>query len=165
MKTLLFRPLRFVKSLDKIVVASYSQWNRVKTADYNKFNLVIDDMYRKFSGNALVYNHVGEQLFWRDYEPSSITVFDFRCGLTFDEMRAINSNFAYSMVVTLSYHSKGLDCQGTPIFSHGTVSNIVNGHREISKINEYDLLTVDIVRKWYGWFLFNLENSSITIKL
>jgi hypothetical protein len=162
MKTITFRPLRFVRKTGKIVVASYAQWYRVKTADYNKFNLIIDDAYKTFAGDSNVFDHTGEHLFWRDFNPSDITIFD--CGaLSVNEMRAINPRYAiqWNSAGGISYSVLGLDCQGTPTFSHGTIENIMNGNADV---RPYELLTVDMVRKWFGWFLYNLENSSIARK-
>ena len=163
MKTLVFRPLRFVKKSSKIVVASYSQWYKVKTADYSRFNLVIDDEYKAFDGKEYVFNHNGEHLFWRDYNPSDINLFNV--SMDWNLMKAISPNFAWGAHGFIcSYHAQGLDCQGTPTFSHGTIENIVGGHSTLEKIDEYQLLTVDIVRKWFGWFLYNLNKASLSRK-
>ena len=50
MKTITFRPLRRIKKTGKIVVASYMQWRKVKTADYSKFKLVVDTKSNTIQG-------------------------------------------------------------------------------------------------------------------
>lgn len=164
MKTITFRPLRLVRKSGKIVVASYPKWNQVKTADYhcNKFNLIIDDEYKTFPGDCNVFDHTGEHLFWRDFNPSDITIFDSG-ALSVNEMRQINPRYAirWSCTGNVSYSVVGLDCLGTPTFSHGTIKNITSGAADV---RPYELLTVDMVRKWFGWFLYNLENSLIERK-
>lgn len=142
MKTIIFRPLRRIKKTGKITVASYMQWRKVKTADYSKFNLIIDDEYKRLPSDELVYDNKGENLFWRELDPEQL-------------------------------FARGLDCDGVPTFSHGTQKNITIGNmyrytlEEVSEVlnpmKEYELLTVGIVVKWFGWFLYQLENNSLKI--
>lgn len=63
-KIIKFRPLRRVKKTGKIAVASYMSWNKVRTADYNKFELLIDTEYQEFDKKEFVYDHEGKQLFY-----------------------------------------------------------------------------------------------------
>lgn len=49
MRTIKFRPLRVIKKTGKITVASYMQWRKVMTADYNQFNLIISDDHKKMA--------------------------------------------------------------------------------------------------------------------
>lgn len=163
MKTIIFRPIRIVKKTGKIVVASYSQWYSVKNADRDKLNLVIDPTYRELREDAPVYNHNGENLFWRDYDPEEIPIFDSPLPMTWDEIKEIYPRFAirYHPVLNPSFCAQGLDCDGTPTFSHGTIKHISNGYRDMSG---FDLLTVGIVSKWFGWWLMNLRNATITAK-
>ena len=74
-----FKPLRKIKKTDKITVASYIQWRKILISDKNcdwrneKFNLVIDNEYKTFNSDELVYNYKGEVLFWYNYKnPESL---------------------------------------------------------------------------------------------
>lgn len=60
MRTIKFRPLRVIKKTGKIAVASYMQWRSIKTADYNNFNLVIDESYKMLNDADYVYDHLGK---------------------------------------------------------------------------------------------------------
>lgn len=177
-KEIVFRPLRRIKKTGKITVASYMSWRNVKTADYSKFHLVVDNEYKLFPSDELVYNHNGEHLFWRDFNPELIP------ELPPYELREEDFVYPYPWKHTYqnsfgegfhtTYSARGLDCDGVPTFSHGTEKSITNGnmHRytleEVSEVlnpmKEYELLTVGVVVKWFGWFLYQLENSKIQFK-
>lgn len=58
------------------------------------------------------------------------------------------------------YSAKGLDCDGVPTFSHGTANEIVKDHTR--NLNEYTPLTVEIVRWWFGWYLYQLQNNELS---
>jgi len=148
MKTINFRPLRLEKKSGLIKVASYQQWRKIKTADYNQFVLNIDDAYKSFPENAQVYNHKGKELFWHDYNPESIRLIN---NLTIGEADRHYGNWktSYNM-----YSSKGLDCDGVPIFSHQTIDSIWDK----KELDKYEPLTVKTVKFWFGWFLYNLNN-------
>src|ERR1700728_4561579 len=75
MKEIKIRPLRRIKKTGKICVASYMSWYKVKCADYSKFSLTVDNEYKSFPLDEYVYNHKGERLFWRDYNPSDIPIY------------------------------------------------------------------------------------------
>jgi hypothetical protein len=68
MKVVIFKPLRRIKKTGKITVASYMQWRKVKTSDYNNFSLIIDDEYKSFPKDEYVYDHKGENLFWYNFK-------------------------------------------------------------------------------------------------
>lgn len=76
MKTIKFRPLRRIKKTGKVTVASYMLWRKVKSADYSKFNLIVDDEYKGMPSDEYVYNHEGEQLFFFTYNPDEITIYN-----------------------------------------------------------------------------------------
>ncbi len=156
-REIVFRPLRLIKKTGKITVASYIQWRKVKTADYNEFNLVINDEYKTFPKDKYVYDYNGENLFWRHYNPEEIPLLN-RYELNDGERppyppmwKTENGN----------YSAKGLDCDGVPTFSHFTAKEIVNQNRDMT---EFEPLTVEIVNWWFGWFLYQLKNSNLKIK-
>ncbi len=173
MKTIIFRPLRRIKKTGKIAVASYTQWRKVKTADYNNFKLIVNDEYKSFLKDELVYNHNGENLFWRDFDPEQIPYLPPYIlrdeNYEYPKQWRVNYGMGYSD----SFSARGLDCSGVPTFSHGTSHNLTIGNmrnytleesREVlDPMSEYELLTVGIVTKWLGWFLYNLENSQLQI--
>lgn len=155
-KAIRFRPLRRMKN-KKIVVASYMQWRRIKTADYNKFTLIVDDEYKSFPDAEQVYNHKGEHLFWRHYNPEEIPMLN-RYALSDGEQPPYPEMWKtdYGM-----YSAKGLDCDGVPTFSHGTAENIYNGK---SDLKGFEPLTAGVVKWWFGWFLWNINNSALKFK-
>lgn len=151
MKTIIFRPLRKIKKTGKITVASYMQWRKIKTADYNDFVLIIREEYRTFPKDELVYNHNGDNLFWRNYNPEGIPLLNSYALVDGDRP-------PYPEMWKTEYDmfcAKGLDCDGVPTFSHQTADNIYNGK---SDMIDFEPLTVEIVNYWFGWFLFNLKN-------
>lgn len=157
MKMITFRPLRRINKTGKITVASYIQWRKIKTADYNTFKLIVNEEYKTFPKDELVYNHNGENLFWRHYNPEEIPLLN-RYSLVNGEQPPYPPMWKtdYDM-----FCAKGLDVDGVPTFSHGTINNIYN-----SKSNDKDFepLTVKIVNYWFGWFLYRLKNNELVFK-
>lgn len=156
MRTIIFRPLRRIKKTGKITIASYMQWRKIKTADYSNFKLVIDTEYKTLPLDEYVFNHKGENLFWWDYNPEkipTITGHELKDGERFypDQWKT-----TYDM-----YSAKGLDCDGVPTFSHYTANKIINNNPDLT---EFEPLTVATVTKWFGWFLYKLQNNETTFK-
>ncbi len=163
MKTIVFRPLRIIKKTGKITVASYMQWRKVKTADYNRFKLIVDSKYKSLPKNELVFNHEGEQLFWFNYHPDEIRVYDYRdwsnLGESLNEIRKGGNGYAISWANTpLNYCAKGLDCSGVPVFSHNTAEYIAVHYKDME---QFEPLTVEKVVNVFGWFLYQLENNEL----
>jgi hypothetical protein len=174
MKEIKFRPLRRIKKTGKITVASYMSWYKVRCADQFGCKLIIDGEYKLFNPDELVYDHNGDQLFWRDFDPEQIPVLppyilqgdDFEYPYPW---KSVSQSCFEENKTHTTYSAKGLDCCGTPTFSHGTAKNITNGNmynytlEEIGEVlnpmAEYELLTVGTVVKWFGWFLYQLENT------
>lgn len=158
MKTITFRPLRRVKKTGKITVASYMQWNKVRCGDYNKFTLVVDTEYKQLPLDEFVYDHKGELLYFFDYNPADVPVFQSNKLMTLDEM--IGNNKMYGILWDyggrVNYHMRGADCVGTPTFSHWTADYIADYWKEP---NDFEPLTVKTVVTWFGWFLYQLQNS------
>lgn len=155
-KTIYFRPLRRIKKTGKITVASYLQWRKVKVADYGDFVLALDEEYKSLPGNEMVYNHKGENLFWRNYNPDEIpTLNEYALNdgeqPPYPPMWKTHYNF---------YSAKGLDCDGVPAFSHETANSIYNSK---ANMEDYEPLTVDTVRWWLGWFLWQLKNNKFEV--
>lgn len=166
MKSITFRPLRRIKKTGKITVASYMQWRKVLTADYNKFNLVIDDEYKKLPKDEYVYNHEGELLYFFTYNPADIPV--FQCDLLFDleQTRAKNKYFGilWEHGSHVCYNMPGTDCNGVPCFAHWDENRITQ--EDVWNFygpDQFEPLTVETVTKWFGWFLFQLQNSYLQI--
>jgi hypothetical protein len=171
MKTITFRPLRRIKKTGKITVASYMQWRKVKTADYNNFKLVVNEEYKTFSKDELVYDHNGENLFWKDFDPEQIPYLPpyILMGENYEYPKRWRTN--HDLGCGDSYSARGLDCSGVPTFSHGTQQNLTIGNvynytlEEVGEVlkpmSEYELLTVGVVTKWIGWFLWKLDNANI----
>jgi hypothetical protein len=180
LKEITFRPLRRIKKTGKISVASYMQWYKVRCADYGKFSLKIDEEYKMLPSDEYVYNHKGERLFWRDYNPSDIPIFNHSVVKlhndfdnwddtlsVFENLSAANKEtgwgYLWHIGGSINYHCKGLDINGTPTFSHGTEKQIVSGYK-LESISQFEPLTVRMVTKWFGWFLYQLENVQLQNK-
>ena len=131
MKSIAFRPLRRLSN-GKVAVASYMQWNKVRVADYRKFQLVVRDEYKAMDPEEQVHNHKGEPLFFIAIEPDEHTAFPYPTGV---------------------------DCDGTPCFSHYTANRIAENFTDV---DQFEPLTVGIVTKWFGWFLYRLDRVSIS---
>jgi hypothetical protein len=156
MKTITFRPLRRIKKTGKITVASYMQWRKVKTADYSKFKLIVSDEYKSFPKDELVYNHNGENLFWRNYNPEEEIQMLNEYALVDGEQPPYPRMWKTDWGM---YSAKGLDCDGVPAFSHETANEIVKDHTR--NLNDYSPLTVEVVNWWFGWFLYQLQNNEL----
>lgn len=140
------------------------QWRKVMTADYSKFNLIIDDEYKIFPKDEFVHRHDGELLYWFRYNPSDIPIFnsiplesvDDSVPLKYQHFhgtRWVDSDRIY-------YIAPGLDCDGVPTFSHLTTDRVADSSKDV---DDFDVLTVETVAKWFGWFLFQLNNSYLQI--
>lgn len=167
MKEITFRPLRRNKKTGKVIVASYMGWRKVMTADYSKFNLIVDDEYKKFPSNDFVYNHKGELLFFFTYNPADIPVYDSDAERVIDEhwLDKIHESrephgIRWSSGGHINYSGKGMDCEGIPVFSHCTQDYVADYYKDVDK---FEPLTVGTVVKWFGWFLYQLNNSYLQI--
>lgn len=154
MKTIIFRPLRRIKKTRKITVASYAQWRKVKTADYEKFNLIISNEYKTFPKDELVYDHNGENLFWRHYNPEEIPALN-QYFLNYMEQKEYPPMWKTDYMIS----AKGLDVDGVPTFSHQNASNIYNSKADMT---DFEPLTVEMVNYWFGWFLYKLKNNELS---
>lgn len=176
MKLVTFRPLRRVKKTGKIVVASYTQWYRIMCADNNgTFKLIVDDEYKTFPKDELVYDHSGENLFWKDFDPEQIPYLPpyILREENYEYPKQWRTN--YDMGYGDHFSVRGLDSSGVPTFSHGTHHNLTIGNMHnytldevgevLDPMREYELLTVGIVVKWIGWFLYLLRNSELSFKI
>lgn len=156
MKTIKFKPLRKVKKTGKIVVASYSQWRKIKTADYYDFELIINEDFKNFNDNELVHNHKGENLFWLHYNPEEIP--------TVNHLQVIYDENEYPKMwrtVYGMYSCKGLDVDGVPTFTNLTLNEL---GKYKGSIIDYEPLTVKDVKYWFGWFIYNLDNAQLNFE-
>lgn len=159
MKAITFRPLRRIKKTGRVVIASYSQWRRVFTADYAQFQLAIEREYEGMPGEEHVFNHEGQPLFWRDFDPAQIPVFEHNVLFDLGDIQAAHPSYAirWSPEGRINYSCcrLGLDCDGVPTFSHHTIDYVAE---HLAAYAEYEPLTVATVVKWFGWFVYQLEN-------
>lgn len=162
MKTITFRPLRRIKKTGKITVASYAQWRKVKTADYNKFRLIVDNEYKTMPKGEYVYNHEGEQLFFYAYNPNDIPIFNWSPVWDLETIRQnhISYGINWGGGNCINFHADGLDCDGVPTLSHYSADSIAEHYKNM---NDFEPLTVQMVVKWFGWFLLQLDNSYLQI--
>jgi len=163
MKTIKFRPLRRVKKTGKITVASYMQWRKVQTADYFEFNLLLEPEYQSFNKDEFVYDHKGEQLFWYNHQnpdslPKNYADIEMLRELVGDELDGELWKLSEPMGIGFASHVHGFDCDGVPVFSHYTANYIATHYKDV---NVFEPLTVGLVVKWVGWFLYRLQNSRL----
>lgn len=171
MKTIIFRPLRTIKKTGKITVTSYTQWRKVMSANQSaeyfgeKINLSITNEHLTFDPNERVYNHKGELLFWFNYQNPEILPKNLLNEQLLNFLRENDDLVSPIKVLEIQdqpigkgfhYSVQGFDCDGIPVFSHNTQDYITTQYNDLSK---FEVLTVGMVVKWYGWFLFQLENS------
>lgn len=154
MREIKFAPLRLIKKTGKVTIASYMQWRKIKTSDHQSFKLIIDETYKTFDKDSLVYDHNGKNLFWRHYNPDEIPLLNTYPLIEGEHIKFPNMWRSESM-----YSAKGLDVDGVPTFSHYTADGIYNAKSDMS---EFEPLTVEIVSWWFGWFLWHLNNPKIT---
>lgn len=160
MRKLTFRPLRRIKKIGKISTPSYRGWNQIRTADYSQFELTVDTEYQSLPDDEFVYDHKGQLLYFFQYTPGDIPLFSTESGMEIEEMHSITTVRAIQFRDgNVSYSGDGIDCQGTPCFSHYTADYIAESYPK--RFNEFEPLTVAMVKEWYGWFLLNLENAKI----
>lgn len=168
MKTITFRPLRRIKKTGKLTVASYMQWRKVKTADYNKFNLIIDNEYKRMPDDDFVYNHEGEQLFWFNHRspeklPKNYADYEsiFRnLNIPRDEFEGEEWKLSEPLTQGFHYSVQGFDCDGVPVFSHNSADYIATHYKDL---NQFEPLTVGLVKLWFGWFIYQLQNSDLKL--
>lgn len=158
-KSIKFRPLRIVKG--KIIVASYMSWNKIRCADYNDFDLIVMDEYRNMPRKEYVYNHKGDLLFFFRYNPNDIPIYDWSSKMSYEEIRELSPVYGTRWKEnSVSFIGKGIDCAGTPTFSHFTADYLASNDYDL---DEFDPLTVETVLNWYGWFLLErLDKAKIT---
>lgn len=163
MEPIKFRPLRRIKKTGKIAVASYMQWRKIKSADNSNFLLDINSEHLNFDDDEFVYNHNGEQLFWYNHHsPTALPLNYANFELLVEKLgEGINGEYwKLSEPLGKGFHPsvRGFDCDGVPVFSHYTADYIATHYKNI---DDFIPLTVGIVKLWYGWFLYKLENVSI----
>lgn len=169
-RTIKFRPLRVIKKTGKIMVASYMQWRIIKTADYNSFILMVDENYKMLNDSDFVYNHLGKQLFFYGYNPGRVPIIK-RVILDFEDIEEnptpefktgnnfILQNSGLQGGEWFTFRMDGCDCDGVPTLNFYTADYIAT---HSSYINLFEPLTVKMVKQWFGWFLWQLENSKLT---
>lgn len=143
------------------------QWRKVKTADYNEFNLIIDDSYKTMPDDEYVYNHKGEQLYWFNHNdiaalPKNIISIDDiaeNANIYLEEFAGEEWKFTAFYMGDGFHHSvKGFDCEGVPVFSHNTATY---AETHYSDLNQFEPLTVGMIKLWLGWFLYQLKNVDL----
>jgi len=161
MKEITFRPLRRHKKSGKIIVASYESWHKVKKADYSQFKLVIDKTYKQFDKNEFVFNYQGEQLFFFTYNPDEIPVYN-QTGILDIDLQHMPHPWVVNFIDGRNpfYNCHGVDCYGTPAFNHYTANRCA----DFNDINQFEPLTVGMVDKWVGWFIWQLQNATVEAK-
>ena len=138
-------------------------WNRVMTSDYSKFKLTVVDDYKLMPKDEFVYNHKGELLYFPTYNPADVPVFNY--GPLFDLETIRQENKYYGIDWQSGYHVNynmlATDCVGVPTFTHCTQDRVAEYYH--AHFNEFEPLTVETVTKWFGWILFQLNNSYLQI--
>lgn len=169
MKTVKFRPLRRIKKTGKIAVAPYMQWRKVKTADYDvfgSFRLHIFRDHENMLSHEPVYNHKGEQLFWFNHQNQEalpknyVNIFEAaeRFGIPREHFEGEEWKVSEPIGEGFDPYVMGFDCDGVPVFSHNTAKYAATHY---DNMDQFEPLTVGLVLKWYGWFLWTLKNAQL----
>ncbi len=170
MKEVKFRPLRRVKKTGKVVVASYMAWRKLFVLDIESFCLTTTDEHSIMPDDEFVYNHKGKQLFFYEYNPHNVPIFRANGSGNYDYE---NAEFTYSEIyktfskygiyindhMKTTYKMKGTDCEGVPCFHHFTADYVADHYS--STMFDFTPLTVGMVKQWYGWMLWQLQNSKL----
>lgn len=159
MKNVQFRPLRRDKKTGKVIVASYSSWRKIKTADCQKTLLTVKRDYANMKHDEFVHNHKGELLYFYRYNPNDIPLFDP------NSIEDTNAIFAITKVRGLknhlsegyNYSGAGIDCDGIPTFSHFDADYL--GTHKYEPF-DFEVLTVGTVLLWYEWVINNLSRTT-----
>ena len=161
MQTIRFNPLKKRnRRYKKITVSPYLAWKAVMGADNQKFNLILSTEHELMNKDDYVYNHRGELLFFYGYNPADVPVFQFTPLLNTDKIHKEHEHFGilWTPDGVVNYNMRGADCYGVPVFSHLTQDYIGSHYKNI---DAFFPLTVGMVIKWYGFFLWNLRNASL----
>lgn len=164
MRTIQFIPLRRIKKTGKATVSNYLQWNKVSSSDSLPFELTLRGHFKEFDLKERVYNHKGELLFWynhKDFDSlpkwkPSPEMMDFIQEEFDGELWKLHK--IEDMPERLDPSVMGFDCNSTPVFSHYT-QDYIGIH--CAEVKDFEILTVETVLKWYGWFIYNLKNAQI----
>lgn len=164
MKTIVFKPLRYIKKTKKVTVASYMQWRKVYTANKETTTIVFDSSFKDKPTNTLVYNHKGEPLFFYEVEkiklPKLTYIQKFGRELEATKKKVDFSDYCISGFNednSIYFVTHYLDCDGVPTISHFT-ENCISGYSKEQK-QKLEPLTVGMVMRWFDWFCLLVENS------
>lgn len=146
-------------------------WRKLMTADYSQFNLIVDDEYKRLPSDEFVHNHKGELLFFFTYNPADIPVYDADAERILDEdwlkrVQDIGRPYGinWSSGGHTDYSANGTDCEGVPTFTHWNEDQVTSEDTwNYYGADAFEPLTVETVNKWFGWFLFQLNNSYLQI--
>lgn len=168
MKGILFSPLRRIKKTGKISVYNYLLWRKVKTLSNHSvfFDMAINDEYKNFNDSEFVYNHKGEQLFWYDHKNPellsrpyiSIEQISDILKIDIEDLKGEEYKISHPIGSGFHWDVKGFDCDGVPVFSHNNADYIATHYENM---DDFIPLTVGMVKLWFGWFLWQLDNVKI----
>lgn len=161
MKEIKFNPIRIDKKTGKCIIASYSQWYKIKNASKIGVKLIIDDLYKHLPNDTELYNHKLKQLFFYDYKPKEIL-----------EVAGVDASPLFGRGINFSYHFRpsgyddvfcceGLDCDGTPAFSHYTTDHIANNARSDKYLMSFSPLTIGMMKEWLWWWIYSMKNVEL----
>lgn len=142
------------------MVAGYLQWNKVRSENYHPYELVIAPEYRDLPQDEYVHNHKGDLLYFYNYNPNDIPILNAgEAGIAKSLYRVYG---IYSNGFTMFMGSSaGIDCEGTPTFSHFTADYLgTHGYN----LDDFEPLTVGKVLEWYEWFIYRLDKAKISCK-
>lgn len=147
------------------------QWNKVRCADYNKFNLIVLEDYKLMPKDEYVYNHKGELIYFFTYNPADLPVYNSDAERILDEnwLDKIHEStrphgiFWARSEGHVNYIAPGMDCAGTPTFSHWDEDTVTQESTwNYYGSDKFEPLTVGTVIMWFGWFIYQLNNSYLT---
>ena len=162
MKEIKFAPLRKNKD-GNVVVASYNKWTSVRRLNISRFKILFSSI-ENISDDLSVFDSKGNMLFFYDYSPFDVPVFDFRTVYKQNSLTTGNKNFGailWEKGANPTYNIKGADCCGVPAFNHYTDFEIM---KRGGTPDDLKPLTVKTVKVWVRFFLSHLKNAEIVLQ-
>lgn len=147
---ILFSPLRRKKT-GQLIITPYLKWNKlVVEKGKDRLKLIFPESILYTPGEP-VFNSKLQQLFFFNYSPYDMKIYTLEDAV----LSKVNiSTGCYGIQFeNIVYSGFGIDCNGTPAFSHYTKDYI-----KPNKLYEISPLTADTVLLWYGWFVYQLKN-------
>lgn len=153
MKEIRFQLLRRLPGSNKIAVAGYQQWRKLKIEDNKgrEFHIVLDRTHLNVPEDTLICNHKGENLFWKDFDPEALPQLPHYSPV-YEKFPSLPDGWQKDGETFAAF---GIDVEGVPTFSHWDANTIASTSEDMSA---WEPLTARTVRRWFERMLYRMEN-------